>query len=193
MRFLEVVAEFTQTLDALEIPYMIGGSLASTAWGEWRTTNDADIAVSITKDKYLGLQLDLPDSYHLEPTDPEVVLNDPEPFRSAQVIHMDELVKIDLFLLDDSTYSFESLARARNVELVRGYSARIAAPEDIVVSKLRWFELGNRVSDRQWNDIVQVLEIQQGRLDYAYLSKWAAHFGLSELLQAAQDQIIPVD
>lgn len=62
--------------------------------------------------------------------------------------------------------------------------------EDIVLVKLRWFELGNRISDKQWNDIVQVLEVQHGNLDEAYLIKWARHFNVLDLLREAQLQVV---
>lgn len=32
-------------------------------------------------------------------------------------------------------------------------------PEELVISKLRWYELGNRVSKPQWRDLLGVMEI----------------------------------
>jgi hypothetical protein len=70
---------------------------------------------------------------------------------------MDEAFKIDLFLTGESEYENSVFERAVEVELLSGSTVRFCAPENIVLAKLRWFEHGNRVSDRQWNDIVQVL------------------------------------
>ena len=50
-----------------------------------------------------------------------------------------------------------------------------------------------RLSDQQWNDLLNVLKAQAERLDYAYLHHWAAELGLDELLaQALADAGISV-
>lgn len=72
-----------------------------------------------------------------------------------------------------------------------GLHIPVSSPEDVILHKLRWYQLGNRVSDRQWNDIVQVLEVQAGRLDLDYLDRWAKHFGVKELLELAIEQADP--
>ncbi|RYG23528.1 hypothetical protein EON82_13710 [bacterium] len=70
---------------------------------------------------------------------------------------------------------------------------RCSTPEDIVLRKLMWFELGNRVSDRQWNDIVRVLEVQSPTVDLGYLRHWATELGVAELLEEALAQRIDED
>ena len=112
-------------------------------------------------------------------------------YRIAQILHMGEAFKIDLFLLRDGPYESSELDRARLVELAPGIMGRFAAPENIVLAKLRWFIEGNRVSDRQWHDIVQVLEVQLGALDDEYLDRWAAFLGVDELLGSAREQARP--
>jgi hypothetical protein len=101
---------------------------------------------------------------------------------------MDEAFKIDLFLLRHDEFSASELSRARRVSLGGDHSALFYAPENIILAKLRWFTLGNRMSDRQWNDLVQVLEVQMGHLDEGYLDTWAERFGVLSLLQDAREQ-----
>jgi hypothetical protein len=55
----------------------------------------------------------------------------------------------------------------------------------VLLQKLRWFELGNRVSERQWRDIVALIRISAGRLDLEYVTRTAEPARLGELLQAA--------
>ena len=44
------------------------------------------------------------------------------------------------------------------------------------------------ISERQWNDVLGVLKVQQGNLDMAYLQRWAEELGLADLLtQACHD------
>ncbi len=35
-----------------------------------------------------------------------------------------------------------------------------SSPEDIILSKLLWYEKGNRVSERQWLDVLGVIKVQ---------------------------------
>ena len=97
---------------------------------------------------------------------------------------------IDLFLppLDDHSYGL--FKRAVSVEMAPGPKVRCQSAEDVVISKLRWFDLGNRVSDRQWNDIVLVLELRKDLLDLEYVRRWTGDFGLRDLFDDALSQVI---
>ena len=44
------------------------------------------------------------------------------------------------------------------------------------------------MSDRQWNDVVRVLEVQRHALDYAYLHQWVGELGVGGLLDEAPSQ-----
>jgi hypothetical protein len=48
-----------------------------------------------------------------------------------------------------------------------------------------WYRLGDKISDRQWRDILGVLKVQAGRLDLDYLRKWAVELKVTDLLQRA--------
>ncbi|AIE87307.1 hypothetical protein OP10G_3939 [Fimbriimonas ginsengisoli Gsoil 348] len=116
-----------------------------------------------------------------------------EEFRSFQILHFEETFKIDLFVLEANEYVTELFKRARQYELAPNRLFPFTSPEDIVLTKLRWFVLGNRVSDKQWNDIVQVLELQEGQLDHVYLHRWAEFFGVYSLLAEARSQAVKID
>ena len=57
-----------------------------------------------------------------------------------------------------------------------------------MIHKLRWYEMGGRISDRQWRDVLGVLKIQGANLDLAYLERTAATLGLSQLLARARSE-----
>jgi hypothetical protein len=63
--------------------------------------------------------------------------------------------------------------------------AYVASAEDIILARLEWYRLGNEISDRQWRDILGVLEVQAGRLDFNYLHLWAQELNVADLLQRA--------
>ena len=66
-----------------------------------------------------------------------------------------------------------------------GIETWVATPEDVILSKLEWYRLGDEISDRQWFDVLTVLRIQQEQLDLAYLHRWAENLGVSDLLERA--------
>ena len=93
------------------------------------------------------------------------------------------MLKVDVFVLPASRYDVHAFERAREDTLEQTEHARafyIAAPEDVVLNKLRWYRKGGDASDRQWGDVVGVLQVQAGALDGAYLG------GISRLAKRFQ-------
>lgn len=183
--FSNVIITLLETLDALGIEYAIGGSFASSAWGRPRQTHDLDIAVIVGLGEALQLASKLGDQFLISTNEIEEAFDDPGPFPSFQLLHIEETFKIDVFLLPDVDYAAKLMRRRRRYA-INGHGADFASPEDIVIAKLRWFVLGNRVSDKQWNDILQVLEAQDEAFDYSYATKWATHFGVLQELDNAK-------
>ncbi len=60
----------------------------------------------------------------------------------------------------------------------------IASPEDTILAKLEWFQLGGETSERQWWDIVGILRVTENA-DRTYLQRWAAALGIAGLLERA--------
>jgi hypothetical protein len=184
----EILSDVALRLHTAGIPYAVGGSLASSAWGQMRYTNDADIAIKIGLATAPALSKEFREPYLLNEQELADAMASEDDFRSVQLLHMDEAFKIDLFVLKDGPYENSEIDRARAIEVSLGVQIRFCAPENIVISKLRWYDLGNRISDRQWSDIVQVLEIQKGDLDESSLDEWTIHYHVKELLDAARAQ-----
>jgi hypothetical protein len=98
--------------------------------------------------------------------------------------------KIDVFIRKDDLFEQETLNRWQALHLPDrpDEPLYVMTPEDAVLSKLIWFRPGEGVSDRQWQDVVGVLQVQEGRLDEQYLDQWANRLGLDELLQQAREE-----
>ena len=55
----------------------------------------------------------------------------------------------------------------------------------VVLQKLRWYRLGNEVSDQQWRDVLGVVRVQAGSLNEEYLRDGAKVLGVVDLLDRA--------
>lgn len=187
MTIAEILSEVTVALQGCSIPYVIGGSFASSAWGHPRQTNDVDIEVLITEETWGCLLGRLGHEYLANTAEFQVSIRDHSEYRTAQLLHREEAFKIDLFLLHDDEYTRSELARGVTAAIGEA-RLRLLAPENIVLQKLRWFRAGGEVSDRQMNDVIQVLETQDNALDWTYLEHWASHFRVDDLLTTAVQQ-----
>jgi hypothetical protein len=61
----------------------------------------------------------------------------------------------------------------------------VLSPEDVILQKLRWYDAGQRISERQWRDVLGVLKVRAGTLDEGYLRAQAHTAGFGDLLEQA--------
>ena len=176
----------TQSFDALDIEYMIGGSLASSVHGIYRYTNDVDIVADMREEHIAQFVAALQNQFYV---DDEMIRDAIQERSSFNVIYLDGMIKADIFIRQNSAWVDMEWSRRRMEKLGPGDapSAYIASAEDMILQKLRWFRMGGGVSDRQWGDITGMLKVRQPTLDYVYLKEWAAHLDLTGLLAQAYD------
>lgn len=173
-------------LDELGIPYVIGGSIASSLVGEPRATIDVDIAVVMGADAIPGLVDALGGEWYMS----DEAAGDAVRRRgSFNLIHLETMQKVDLFVLGDGLLDANQMARRVPVEIMPGTTVWVGAAEDQVLRKLWWFELGGQVSERQWRDVVAILRVQAERLDGDYLDRVAEQVGLRALLDRARADV----
>jgi predicted nucleotidyltransferase len=175
-----ILAEFSARLAEQGIRHFVGGSVASSAWGEPRMTNDVDIVVHVEAHNAANFARAASGDFHHSARELSEASEHPRPWDSVQVNHVPSALKFDCFLVR-SELEREELDRAIPAFVAEGVSVPMATPEYVVVAKCRWYDLGHRVSDRQWNDILQVLSAQKGRLDLVYVESKLQAFGLSDL------------
>ena len=105
---------------------------------------------------------------------------------SFNLIHRTTMFKVDIFVVGDRQFDRRQLERRRLQVLdPPDGKAFIASAEDVILAKLDWYRQGGEVSERQWDDVQGILDVQGARLDVAYLRRWAADLGVADLLDRA--------
>ncbi len=179
---VEAIVGFTAALCQLGIEYYIGGSVASSTHGHWRSTADIDIIANVQLKHVAELVNLLQDAYYI---DDRMIRDAVQRQDSFNVIHLETMYKLDVFA--PKNREFDRIAWSRRV-LARPFEDHqeqypVASPEDTILTKLEWYRAGGEMSDRQWRDVVGVMQVQLHLLDQIYLDKWAAELGVSDLLQ----------
>ena len=171
----------TQVLDRLDVLHTIGGSIASSVAGEPRSTLDVDIVAALEPRHVAPLVAALTAEFYVDAAALDRAVMER---RTANLIHQDTQLKIDLFVAGGSPIDALQLQRRRAVDL-DGQRLYVHPPEDILLQKLRWFDLGGRTSDRQWRDVLGIVRVQGSRLDRDYLRTQARVLGVEDLLTRA--------
>ena len=168
------------------ILYHIGGSVASSAHGIPRTTIDVDIVADLKFEHVEEMVKILRHAYYIDQNMIESAIQSQSSFN---LIHLETFIKIDIFVLKNVPYDQEVMARSvegvLSIDDSEPLYVRFSSPEDIVLYKLYWFRLGGEQSERQWKDILGVLNVQQDSLDLAYMLKWAKQINVDDLLNQA--------
>lgn len=175
-----------KALEEAGIRYAIGGSWASTAFGEPRFTNDVDVLADLTLYNLTRFLRLLPETFYVDPKEAEDSIRAGRPFNA---IHLPSVLKFDLFPAASFPLGAEELDRAIVLEdtgLSAG-AARFVTPEDILLAKLHWFRLGGEVSEVQWRDIEGVVRACVSKFDLEYLKRSAERLGVRSLLEKALD------
>jgi len=181
---LAVTFTVARVLDDLGIPYLLGGSLASSLHGIPRSTEDADLVADLRPEHIDPLVAALRPSFYI---DDERVADAIRRRASFNIIHLSTMIKVDLFVLKGDPLSRQEMDRRQRIQIsgAEGMQLPVATAEDIILQKLAWFRLGGGVSERQWNDLLGVLKVRKGGLDLPYLERWAAELEVGDLLSRA--------
>jgi len=174
----------TQRLDRLAIDWVVGGSFASSTFGESRTTQDVDVMLRLRPEQFEALLEALRGAYYVPIDTARLAARARSRF---SIIELASSRKFDLFICAESPLDPEDFLRRRLVRLSSDENSwgYVSAPEVIVLRKLDWYRRGGGVSDQQWRDILGVLKVQAGRLDLDFLRRMSTQLEVIELLERA--------
>jgi hypothetical protein len=170
----ELLRHVCSLLDQLGVRYMVTGSQATIAYGEPRFTNDIDIVADLdttTLDAFCGGFPE--DEYYLS----RMAAREAVERRSMfNIIHPTSGLKIDVIVPAASGYDQSRLDRAIRMPVSKEFDAKFTTPEDIILKKLEWHEMGG--GERHLQDIAGILKVMGDRLDYHYIKEVAQKLGV---------------
>ncbi len=179
---LKVVRKATLIFEKTGIDYLVGGSLASSLYGIPRATQDVDIVADLTTQNLATILPLLSEYFYVD----EAMADDAVKRGSSfNIIDREFIYKLDIFVQGTDDLSRKEMNRRIKYLLADSDDQTIflCSPEDIVAHKLFWYKLGNEVSERQWNDALNVVKVQRERLDYDYLKMMCGARGVLRLLE----------
>ena len=172
----ELLVDCLVRLEGSGIDYMLVGSMAGNYWGVPRSTHDIDFVVEYESEQVSRIVDAFKDSFFIQEISVESGLRPPYQFNA---LDNRSALKVDFFRVAGDEYEFERFRRKRRVTLF-DQPAWIAAPEDVLLHKLRWHLMSP--TDRQLTDARGILLVSGEELDREYMEHWAQQIGVSDLL-----------
>lgn len=181
---IAVMVRVSRIFDGLGVPYLVGGSMASSAHGLHRLTNDIDFVADLQPRHVAAFVAALGEAFFADVEAIRVAIRDRGSFN---LIHLETMFKVDVFPVKPSPWGRAEMQRRRleHPDPRDSEGVYFATPEDTVLQKLEWYRMGGCTSDRQWGDITGVLKVQGPAIDLEYLHRWSPELGLDDLLGRA--------
>ncbi len=180
---IQALTPLVEAFDRFGIAYYIGGSVASSVHGRRRYTQDVDVVAALQLKHVQTLVAMLQQEYYI---DADMIRGAIHNRSSFNLLHHDTGVKVGVFIQKTGLFSQQEMRRAREDVLEVGSRPFFfASAEDMILAKLDWWKQGDGVSNRQWNDILEMMKEKQAVLDIAYLRQSAPMLGVADVLEKA--------
>ncbi|MGH7213798.1 MAG: hypothetical protein ACREIT_03425 [Tepidisphaeraceae bacterium] len=184
----ELLIRVVTVLEGAGIPYMVTGSTASSMQGNPRSTHDIDLVVQITPADIPKVRAAFPpDDYAFDDVAAVEAIRRRDMF---QLWHYKSGDKVDFWTLKPEPYDQSCFAR-RHRETVYGVGIFVSRPEDTILQKLKWSVMCGG-SEKQFNDVLGVYEIQYAKLDMAYIERWVDALEVCDLWARVQREAKPL-
>ncbi len=136
----QVLLVVTRVLDELEVPYVVGGSLASSLHGIPRSTQDADLVAALRTDHIQPFIQRLEGTFYLSLESVETAVRRRTSFN---LIHLKTMIKVDLFVFSGTPLARQEMARRQTLPIPGEPTSQLqfASPEDTILQKLAGLRL----------------------------------------------------
>jgi len=187
----DLTAAVRPVLDALRdlgVRHYVGGSIASSAHGVARASIDADVVAELRPEHADRLCSAIVGAYYV----PEARVREGIARKSSfNVIHLETMLKVDVFVSKGRPFDQRAMERARasSPQTADEPPLPLASAEDTILAKLEWFRRGGEVSERQWTDVLGVLRAGVASLDRRYLEDGARELSVADLLARALGEV----
>ncbi|HUG19066.1 MAG TPA: DUF6036 family nucleotidyltransferase [Planctomycetaceae bacterium] len=145
-------------IDALaseELPYMVVGSSSSNFYGISRSTQDIDLVVDWGSKSVHCLRPHLNKQFHI---DPQMSFETVTGTKRNTISLDSSSFEIELFYLSDDPHDQQRFQRRQAVD-ISGKSVFLPTPEDVIVTKLRWFRKKDQL------DLRNIIAVMGERLE----------------------------
>lgn len=173
---IKILKLVTERLEERCISYMLSGSVAGNFFGHPRMTRDIDIVIEIGENDTEALMEIFEADFYI---DKEMISQAIKRHSMFNIIHLEEVVKIDFIVRKETPYRITEFSRRQRKEY-EDFSFWIVALEDLIISKLIWAKESD--SETQIRDVTGLVHTA-GNLDWEYLNYWAESLGVKELLE----------
>ena len=182
MTLEDLLSRLAPALEHANLPYMLTGSVASSAHGLPRSTRDLDIVIAPTRAQLLTLIQQFPNAhYYVDEAQALQALANKSQFN---IIDFATGWKVDFIIAEDSEYGRTALMRRSRINIA-GNFVHVASAEDVVIAKLRWAKLSG--SDRQLQDAAGIVSVQGSNLDVEYVERWVSELRLEQQWRAVRE------
>ena len=175
----ELLTVVTQTLTNLGIEFMLSGSHASSLQGEARATHDIDLVVRLSLSDVEPLFLAFQDErFYLSKS---AMTDAIQKKRMFNLLETTSGEKVDFWVLTDSSFDLSRFSRRQKFDLGESI-VDVSSPEDTIIMKLLWCKQSGG-SEKQFNDVLRIYELQSDLLDDSYLQKWVNELDVKDFWQ----------
>jgi hypothetical protein len=169
---------FVERFEALGVPYMVTGSVASMLYGEPRLTLDLDLVLELDARRAAGLLAAFPeDQFYRPPLEVLRIEIARDSHGHFNLIHHETGAKADVYLARRDELHRWGLAHRRHIPFGAGRIA-LAPPEYVILRKLEFFREGG--AEKHLRDIRAMLASGLA-LDQDFLDAEVRRRGLEDL------------
>ncbi|MFB3892933.1 MAG: hypothetical protein ACE15C_13020 [Phycisphaerae bacterium] len=180
----DILRRVADVMDELQITYMVVGSVASSVYGEPRSTQDVDIVADLRYGDIPRLCEKFPEpEYYMSPEAAGQAIRLGGQFK---IICPTTGEKIDVMVVRQDAWGLNQISRRRPVRVLEDRDVYLAAPEDVIIAKMLYYREGQ--SDKHLRDIAGILKVSGDEVDRAYIDRWAEKMGLTEIWRMAQER-----